>query len=231
MKKFAWLVAIFLLAGCTGGGNGDTTDTADTGVIETSDTTEVSSEVSSIEESISDTATTSLPEESSEESRGGGAGGAGEDTSAGTPGESQDLTLFIPDTLRQSEGTQVYNDVINVAEDFTAENSGLAEEGLFTLSYTGFYIENEGGPLQGFFMGVNRTGQPLTNLSFTLNFLVAEQPVWENTVFTLHESEFGTQPVDTAMPIFLDVPAGREDLLLNAQPGETFIEIFDLQVN
>lgn len=225
VKKFAWLAAMFLLVGCTGDGNGDVaTDTADTSSIETVET-------SSVEESVVDTATDSLPpeESSTEESRGTGTGGAGSDT--GTAGESQDLTLYIPNALTESEGSQIYNDVIGVAETFTAENAALGDEGLFTISYTGYYIENEGGPLQGFFMGINRTGQPLTNLSFTLNFTVGGEPVWSNTVFTLHEEEFGTQPVNTAMPIFLDVPSGLEDLLMNAMPEETFIEIFDLQMN
>ncbi|MDE1548357.1 hypothetical protein [Jeotgalibaca caeni] len=138
--------------------------------------------------------------------------------------------MYIPTALRESEGTELYNEVIGVAEDFTTTNANLGEEELFTLSYTGYFIENEDGPLQAFFMGINRVGTPLTNLSFTLNFLVGEEAVWENTVFTLYEDEFGEQPVNTAMPIFLDVPAGKEELLKGATPEQSFIEIFDLEV-
>lgn len=235
MKKKVWLLATLVLAGCSAQGDGDTSSSAGTEVSASSVSSEVVSSTESKKESSSllDTATDSLPGESSstdsagtgenDSSRGGGSGEV--------PGESADIALHIPDTLKQDEGSSLYEEVINVAKEFTETTAPLSEEGLFTLSYTGYYIENEDGKVQAYFIGVNRVGEPMQNLSFTLNFLVDDQPVWDDVRFTLHEDEFGTQPNNTAMPIFLDIPTGKEDLLMNAEPEKTFIEIKNLEVD
>ncbi|AZP03492.1 hypothetical protein [Jeotgalibaca ciconiae] len=218
MKKLVWLTALFLLVGCTDSGDSESSSE----VVDTS--TEVSSETI---ESVSSESSSEVA--SSEESR--GTGGTSESGVDNGGEEGQSLTLYVPDTLRQDEGTEIYNDVISVANEFTETNANLGEVGLFTLSYTGYYIEREDGGLQAFFMGINRIGEPLKNLSFNLNFVVGGTPVWDNMKFTLDESEFGEHPNNTAMPVFLDVPAGNEELLMNATPEETNIEITDLQVN
>lgn len=230
MKKMIGALTVLLLAGCSSGGT-DNASSDSTGV-ESSIHSSISESVVSKESvsseessSVVDTAIESLPAETSEseESRGEGVGGIGED-------KSSDISLYVPDTLRQDEGSDLYSDVIDVAEQFTAESAPLSEEGLFTLSYTGYYIENEDGKVQAYFIGVNRVGEELSNLTFTLNFLVGDTPVWDNVNFTLNESEFGKQPQNSAMPIFLDIPTGKEQLLMDAQPNETFIEIKDLSM-
>ncbi len=229
MKKMVGILSILLLAGCSAGGNdSESSSSMLVDSISPSSIQEsvVSSETMSSEETSSTVAVSSeslsMETSSSEaESRGEGVGGLGKD-------ESSEITLYVPDTLKQDEGTELYTDVMGVAEQFTTESAPLSEEGLFTLSYTGYYIENEEGKIQAYFIGVNRVGEPLHNLSFVLNFLVDDTPVWDNVSFTLDESEFGEQPNNSAMPIFLDIPEGKEDLLMNAQPEQTFIEIKDL---
>lgn len=219
MKRYVWLIALLFLVGCT---TEDTDGNNGTDI----DTTESIVESNSIE--VSDTAVESLPDESSSsESQ---TDVSSETPTTVAPGEREALTVHIPTALSRDEGTEIYDEIIAVAEDFVTFNAELGEEDLFTLSYTGYHIENEGGKLQAFFMGINRVDQPLTELTFTLNFLVGETPVWSNTQFTLAEEEFGTQPINTAMPIFLDVPEGKEELLKNATPEESYIEIFDLEV-
>ena len=229
MKKMIGILSILLLAGCSAGGNDNKTSSSmsvESTNISSIQESVVSSETMSSEEmnSAIETSSESLSMETSSsvaESIGEGIGGLGDD-------KSSEITLYVPDTLKQDEGTELYTDVVNVAEQFTAESAPLSEEGLFTLSYTGYYIENEEGKIQAYFIGVNRVGEPLHNLSFVLNFLVDDTPVWDNVTFTLDDSEFGEQPNHSAMPIFLDIPEGKEDLLMNAQPEQTFIEIKDL---
>lgn len=215
MKKFVWLLALLFVVGCTndGGNENNGTDI---------DTTE--SQVESEPTEVSDTAIESLPDETSESDV------SSETPVASNPGKKVALDVYVPTALQRDTGTEIYDEIITVAEDFVVYNAELGDEELFTLSYTGYHIENENGKLQAFFMGINRVNQPLADLTFTLNFIVGETPVWENMEFTLAEGEFGTQPVNTAMPIFLDVPAGNEELLKNATPEESYIEIYDLEV-
>ena len=215
MKKWAWLTAVFLLAACgNDGGNDATTETVSSDV-----PTEITSKTSDVdsEESVSSIESEVVSETTESESE--------------MSGESGGLTLYIPDTLKKDEGTVLYDDVIAVATEFTEVNPDLGEIGLFTLSYTGYYIERDDGSLQAFFMGINRIGEPLKNLSFQLNFVVNDTAIWDNVTFTLDESEFGEHPNHSAMPIFLDVPVGNEQRLMDAVPEETLIEIKNLQIN
>ncbi|UJF16357.1 hypothetical protein LZ578_04320 [Jeotgalibaca sp. MA1X17-3] len=215
MKRIISASLILLLAGCSTGSK-DNESTSSIG----SDTVAQSSVV---ESNTSMESTSSLPVESSksEESNKNNVEGLETD-------ESSSIRLYVPDTLREDEESDLFGEVIEVAEQFTTESAPLSEEGLFTLSYTGYYIENEEGNIQAYFIGVNRVGEPLSNLSFTLNFLVGETAVWDHVTFTLDESEFGVQPNQSAMPIFLDIPVGKEQILMDAKPEETFIEIKDL---
>lgn len=143
--------------------------------------------------------------------------------------ETDGFTLYIPTALQQDEASPLYEEVIAIAEQFVQEGESLSTPDHFTLVYTGYYIENQDGTIQGYFMGFNQTGQPLRDLGFTLNFVVGDAPVWEEMRFNLYADEFGEQPDQTAMPIFLDVPPGKEDLLINATSEETYVEITDLE--
>lgn len=204
MKRIGLALVLFLLAGCSAGG-------ADTESAET---------VSSRETASSSQIESDQTAFSSEE---------GVALAADESVDTDAITLYIPTALRQDEASPLYEDVISIAEQFTAEAETLSNADHFTLVYTGYYIENNDGTIQGYFMGFNQTGMPLRDLEFTLDFIVGETPVWENTRFTLYADEFGEQPDRTAMPIFLDVPPGKEELLINAEAEETFVEITDLQ--
>lgn len=216
MKKIGLALALFLLAGCSPGGT-DSQEASTSAVTPSSVEEQPAASTASSNESVSPPASVSSEEAESMV-----------DTSNGS---GEGMTLYIPDTLKQDEASPLYGQVVEIAEQFTEEGTTLGEEGLFTLIYTGYYIENEDGTVQGYFMGINRVGEPLRNLSFVLNFLVKGTPVWDSMKFNLYEDEFGVQPDNTVMPIFLDVPDGREDLLINALPEETEVEIFDLQTN
>lgn len=208
MKKIISASLILLLAGCS-------TSNEDSESIRSIESDAVAP--SSLAESIISKESTSSEQVSS----------SAESEKDSLPIDSS-IRLYVPDTLREDEGSDLFGEVIDVAEQFTTESAPLSEEGLFTLSYTGYYIENEEGNIQAYFIGVNRVGEPLSNLSFTLNFLVGETAVWDNIKFTLDESEFGVQPNQSAMPIFLDIPVDKEQILMDAKPEETFIEIKDL---
>lgn len=225
MKKIISVGIVLLLAGCSvGSGESESSSSIDI------DSTAQSSIIESIDSSEQmnssmDSATDSLSVDSSENES------SSEESVQGlAKDESADISLYVPDTLRQDEGSDLYDEVMDVANQFTVESAPLSEDGLYTLSYTGYYIENEDGNIQAYFIGVNRVGESLSNLKFTLNFLVGETAVWDNVNFTLDESEFGVQPNHSAMPIFLNIPAGKEQILMDAKPEETFIEIKDLGV-
>ncbi|MGP6139529.1 MULTISPECIES: hypothetical protein [unclassified Jeotgalibaca] len=203
LKHLVWLSAFFVLAGCS-----TNTDS------EESISSETISEDTGLDSNESSIAT--------EESRGTGG------TTASEGEETESLDLYIPDVLKQDEGTEDYDQVIAIAEEYASSTEG-AEEGLFTIFYTGYYLENADGTLQGYFIGMNRTGKPLTDLQFVLDFTVNETKVWDNQLVYLEESEFGQFPNESAFPFFLQATPGTEETLMSAEPGNIQISITDIQ--
>lgn len=203
LKNVAWLSAFFILAGCsTENDNVESTST----VISEDTTSESSIEATS----------------QAEESR--GTGGNTTSNSESTEG----LDLYIPDVLKQDEGTADYDQVIAIAEEYASSTEG-AEEGLFTIFYTGYYLENTDGTLQGYFIGMNRTGKPLADLEFVLDFAVNDEKVWDNQLVYLEKAEFGEFPDEAAFPFFLQATPGTEEILKAAEPGNLQISISDIQ--
>lgn len=213
LKHLAWLSAFFVLAGCS-----PEAETENEGIISSS---EVVSEESQEESSVA-----------TEESRGTGGNMASESSSEANDDAIADntegLDLYIPDVLKKDEGTEDYDQVIAIAEEYAASTEG-AEEGLFTIFYTGYYLENTDGTLQGYFIGMNRTGQPLTDLQFVLDFSVNDTKVWDNQLVYLEEAEFGQFPNEAAFPFFLQATPGMEETLKSAEPGNIQISISDIQ--
>lgn len=216
LKYLAFLSAFFVLAGCDL-------------------TAETESEEITSSEVVSEPASEESQEESSvatEESRGTGGNTASESSSEANDDAIADntegLDLYIPDVLKQDEGTEDYDQVIAIAEEYAASTEG-AEEGLFTIFYTGYYLENTDGTLQGYFVGMNRTGQPLADLQFVLDFAINDTKVWDNQLVYLEEAEFGQFPDEAAFPFFLQATPGTEETLKSAEPGNIQISITDIQ--
>lgn len=216
LKYLAFLSAFFVLAGCDL-------------------TAETESEEITSSEVVSEPASEESQEESSvatEESRGTGGNTASESSSEANDDAIADntegLDLYIPDVLKQDEGTEDYDQVIAIAEEYAASTEG-AEEGLFTIFYTGYYLENTDGTLQGYFVGMNRTGQPLADLQFVLDFAINDTKVWDNQLVYLEEAEFGQFPNEAAFPFFLQATPGMEETLKAAEPGNIQISISDIQ--
>ena len=211
LKHLAWLSAFFVLAGCSPEAE------VETETEETLSSSEIVSEESSIATEESRGTGGSTTSESSSE--------ASEDTVAD---HTEGLDLYIPDVLKKDEGTEDYDQVIAIAEEYAASTEG-AEEGLFTIFYTGYYLENTDGTLQGYFIGMNRTGKPLTDLQFVLDFAVNDTKVWDNQLVYLEEAEFGQFPSEAAFTFFLQATTGMEETLKAAEPGTIQISISDIQ--
>lgn len=204
LKHLAWLSAFFVLAGCSSDAETESEEASSSIVV---------SEESQTESSIA-----------TEESLGNGGNVASDDTVNNT----ESLDLYIPDVLKQDEGTEDYDQVIAIAEEYASSTEG-AEEGLFTIFYTGYYLENTDGTLQGYFIGMNRTGQPLKDLQFVLDFAINDAKVWDNQLVYLEEAEFGQFPNEAAFPFFLQATPGMEETLKAAEPGNIQISISDIQ--
>ncbi|WP_277631051.1 hypothetical protein [Atopococcus tabaci] len=205
-RAVGWLLGAFFLVGCAGGGT--TEDTTDAGVAV--DTTIV--EDTSAEEGTSaDTSEADSGSATGTSGRNGPSNGQGEDDTA-----SQ--ILFVPQKSDIEAGLTVENDeALRMLEQLVleADENELGVEEDVAIHFTGLYLDNAESK-DAIFLIVNRTDMAMTNVESELSFGSADgEMVMDRTPVQLPEDSFGVLEPNTAMPLYITVDTGKEEVLLN----------------
>lgn len=131
--------------------------------------------------------------------------------------ENPSVRLIVP---KSSAGqTPDNNNIVALANNYLQTFPDLGTKGVFNVTYTGYITETE--PAQALFMATNRTGEDISNFSFVFDLRADGQMIWEKTMISITEEDFGELPAETSMPLLISVPQGKEADLLKAGDENT----------
>ena len=131
--------------------------------------------------------------------------------------ENLSVRLIVPKSSAGQNPSN--NNIVALADQYLKTFPDLGTKGVFNLTYTGYMTETE--PAQALFMATNRTGEDIFDFSFVFDFKVDGQTIWEKTMISITEEDFGELPAETSMPLLISVPQGKEAGLLKAGDENT----------
>lgn len=131
--------------------------------------------------------------------------------------ENLSVRLIVPKSSAGQNPSN--NNIVALADQYLKTFPDLGTKGVFNLTYTGYMTETE--PAQALFMATNRTGEDIFDFSFVFDLKVDEQTIWEKTMISITEEDFGELPAETSMPLLISVPQGKEAGLLKAGDENT----------
>lgn len=134
--------------------------------------------------------------------------------------ENLSVRLIVPKSSAGQNPSN--NNIVALADQYLKTFPDLGTKGVFNLTYTGYMTETE--PAQALFMATNRTGEDIFDFSFVFDLKVDGQTIWEKTMISITEEDFGELPAETSMPLLISVPQGKEAGLLKAG-GENTIQL------
>ena len=128
----------------------------------------------------------------------------------GAQSEVEDLQLQVTKVDAESGVTIENNETYQQLNEFVNENIKFGAPNDFSMLSVSMMVDDNGNQ-QMLFLGVNRIGTPVKNITFDITLGSTEgDMVWENFPVTLDEDSVGVMENNTALPIFLPVTSQEQ---------------------
>ncbi len=153
-----------------------------------------------------------------------------EENNAPTEGNEQeveDLHLQVTKVDEESGVTIENSENYQVINEFVKENSKSGAPNDFSLLSVSTVVDGAGNQ-QMLFLGVNRIGTPVKNVTFELTLGSTEgDMVWENMPVTLDEESAGVIENNAAIPIFMPITSQEQIDAMNKISQENLVMEFN----
>ncbi|MEI3614946.1 hypothetical protein [Pseudogracilibacillus sp. SO30301A] len=147
--------------------------------------------------------------------------------SEGNQEEVEDLTLQVTKVDEEAGVTIENNETYQTLDEFVKENSKYGVPNDFSMLSVSM-VEDAEGNQQMLFLGVNRLGAPVKNITFDITLGSTEgDMVWEDFPVTLDEEIAGVLENNAAMPIFLPVTSQEQIDVMNTISQENLVMEFN----
>jgi len=168
-----------------------------------------------------DEASEQIEEETTEQKEGNN-GEAG-----GNEAEKEDLQLHVT-KVDEEDGVTIENsEFYQQVDEFVQENSKFGAPNDFSMLSFSLAEDPLGNP-QMLFIGVNRLGAPVTNITFDFSLgNTGGDMVWEDAPVVIDEESTGVLEDNAAVPIFLPVTSEEQIELMNTISQENVVIEFN----
>ncbi|MEI3597597.1 MULTISPECIES: hypothetical protein [unclassified Oceanobacillus] len=147
--------------------------------------------------------------------------------SEGNQEEVEDLTLQVTKVDEEAGVTIENSEIYQELNEFVKENSKFGTPNDFSLLSVSM-VEDAEGNQQMLFLGVNRLGSPVKNITFDITLGSTEgDMVWEDFPVTLDEENAGVLETNAALPIFLPVTSQEQIDVMNTISQENLVMEFN----
>lgn len=147
--------------------------------------------------------------------------------SEGSQEEVEDLHLQVTKVDEESGVTIENSETYQQLNEFVKENAQFGAPNDFSMLSVSMAEDSEGNQ-QMLFLGVNRIGSPVKNVTFDITLGSTEgDMVWENFPVTLDEETAGVIENNAALPIFLPVTSQEQIDAMNKISQENLVMEFN----
>lgn len=161
------------------------------------------------------------PEETTEQTE------ASNGQTEGNQAEVEDLKLQVTKVDEDAGVTIENSETYQMLNEFVQENSKFGAPNDFSMLSVSL-AEDSAGNQQMLFLGVNRIGTPVKNVTFEITLGSTEgDMVWENFPVSLDEETAGVLENNAAMPIFLPVTSQEQVDAMNTISQENLVMEFN----
>ncbi|WP_249870764.1 hypothetical protein [Oceanobacillus saliphilus] len=143
--------------------------------------------------------------------------------SGGNQEEVEDLKLQVTKVDEDAGVTIENNETYQTLNEFVKQNRKYGVPNDFSMLSVSMMVDEEGNQ-QMLFLGVNRLGAPVKNVTFNITLGSTEgDMVWEDFLVTLDEETAGVLENNAALPIFLPVTSQEQIDAMNTISQENLV--------
>ncbi|KYG26013.1 hypothetical protein [Alkalihalobacillus trypoxylicola] len=144
-----------------------------------------------------------------------------------TDNGKEPIELKLSQADEEAGVTTENNELFQELNDFVEQNPDAGTENDFSMTSMTMIQDPEGNQ-QMIFLGFNRLGESIKNVSFSYSLGNTEgDMVWDNFEVLLDEEMIGAIPNNTAIPVALPITSQEQIDLLNTLSQENVVMQFD----
>lgn len=144
--------------------------------------------------------------------------------------EREETVLILSNAFEEANQNSENNELVALAEDFLTSNPNLGSEDSVTLTYTGYWYE-ENDQFSGVFLLTNKTGQTLNDFSFAIDWNYDGEIIYDSFLVNYYAESMNILPDHSTILLLLPIENEKQDLVREMESLDNFhLAISDVQV-